>query len=269
MIPEYTNHLYALGRAPGTVRQRLRHIDRLADLHPNLMKVTTADLEAVLAKMRTDGLESETRKAARSSYRSFYGWAAREGLIKRDPSAPLGPVKVTVRVPRFAPDDVVTAALAHAELRERTMILLARLACLRLTELSTLHMSAREHDTLRVVGKGEKERIVYINDDLMRTLLEREHEIGADNYYFPGRFAAYMHPQSVNKIMTRATGCNPHSLRHAGATAAYNATHDLRAVQVMLGHSSLATTQRYLHINEVSQRAVATGTALGAHHTAV
>ena len=203
MLKEYTTHLYAGGRAAGTVRQRLRHIDRLADLHPDLLAVTRTDLEAILAKMRIDGLEAETRKAARSSYRSFYGWAARTGLIAHDPSEDLDPVKVPVRIPRLAADDAVLGALAHAELRERTMILLARLACLRLTDLSTLHMSAREGDVLRVRGKGEKERLVYINDDLMRTLLEREHELGPDNYYFPGRFAAYMHPQSVNKIMTR------------------------------------------------------------------
>lgn len=61
-------------------------------------------------------------------------------------------------------------------------------------------------------------------------------------------------------MITRHLGVNPHSLRHAGATAAYRATRDLRAVQMLLGHSSLATTQRYLHpsLDDVRRAAAAT-----------
>ena len=72
-----------------------------------------------------------------------------------------------------------------------------------------------------------------------------------------------IHPQALNKIITRATGCNPHSLRHAGATAAYEGTHDLRAVQEMLGHVSLVTTQRYVHVRADQIRAAAAATSLG------
>ena len=80
---------------------------------------------------------------------------------------------------------------------------------------------------------------------------------------FPGRFGGHMHPQSLNKVITRVTGCNPHSLRHAAATAAYEGTHDLRAVQEFLGHSSLETTQRYLHVRADQIRAAASATSLG------
>jgi site-specific recombinase XerD len=72
-----------------------------------------------------------------------------------------------------------------------------------------------------------------------------------------------MHPQSVNKIITRVTGWNPHSLRHAAATVAYEGTHDLRAVQELLGHSSLATTERYLHVRVDQVRAAVNATRLG------
>ena len=72
----------------------------------------------------------------------------------------------------------------------------------------------------------------------------------------------HMHPMSVNKIITRITGWNPHSLRHAGATAAYNETHDLRGVQEMLGHASLAVTERYLHLDDASRRRVAAATEI-------
>jgi len=260
LLTEYRNHLYASGRSEGTIKQRTAHIEELLIRHRSLDTITTTDLERHLAGMRKRGLAPETMKSVRSSYRLFFAWAHSTGRIPADPAHALEAIHIPVRVPRIAPDDVVQTALITATLEQRTMIMLARLACLRLTELTTLHTRAREHDALRIRGKGDKERIVYINDDLMQTLLDREREVGS-GYYFPGRFGAYMHPQSVNKIITRVTGCNPHSLRHAGATAAYRATRDLRAVQQMLGHASMATTQRYLHLDEDAMRRAAAGTA--------
>lgn len=260
LISEYRNHLFAAGRSEGTVAQRLGHVEQLQHRHGDLLEITSEILEADLAKMRLAGFAAETRKSFRASYRSFYGWARKKGYRADDPSGDLLAIRIPLTVPRIAPDDVVQHALITATVEHRAMILLARLACLRLAELTTLRTTAREHDALRILGKGEKERIVYVNAELMHVLLEREREIG-EGYYFPGRFGGCMHPQSVNKIITRVTGCNPHSLRHAGATAAYRATKDLRAVQAMLGHASMATTQRYLHLDQESMRAAAEGTS--------
>ena len=99
-----------------------------------------------------------------------------------------------------------------------------------------------------------------VNEDLAAAL----HAIEApgQRFYFPGLRGPHMHPQSVHKIIQRLTGFNPHALRHAGATAAYNATRDLRAVQEMLGHASLATTQRYLHLDAEALRRVADATRI-------
>lgn len=254
---DYHLHLLATDREASTIKQRMRQVERLA-LRVPLYGATTEDLERVLASMRS--LAAETRKSTVAGWRVFYRWALATGRVSHDPTVSLGRIRVPVRVPRLAPDDRVLAALATASLRDRGLILLARLACLRLTELTTLHARAREGDYLRILGKGNKERIVYINDDLMPVLLDLE-RASTNGHYFEGRFEAHLHPMSVNKIITRVTGCNPHSLRHAGATAAYRATRDLRAVQEMLGHSSLATTQRYLHLDDDARRAAAQGTA--------
>lgn len=258
MLDEYRNHLLSSGRAQGTVARRLLYIEHLAR-HHDLLTVTTKDLEAILAKRRHTHA-AETRKAMRSSYLVFYRWAHAQGLIPTDPAAALQPIHIPVTIPRLAPDDVLQYALITASLPETAMILLARFGCLRLTELSTLHMRHREHDALRITGKGERQRLIYLNSELLQVLLDLEREVGPDSYYFPGRWGGSMHPMSVGKIITRITGCNPHSLRHAGATAAYNATGNLRAVQDMLGHSSMATTQRYLHLDVEAKRAVAEGT---------
>lgn len=145
--------------------------------------------------------------------------------------------------------------------RDRALVMLGRYACLRLNEITTLHMRNRDGDRLIIRGKGDKERIVYANEPLLFALrrLEQDEPSG---YYFPGETDGHLHPQSVHKIIKRITGWNPHALRHAGATAAYRATGDLRAVQDMLGHASLATTQRYLHLDDEARRRVAAATAI-------
>jgi integrase len=179
-----------------------------------------------------------------------------------DPAFYLETIRIPVTIARLAPDDAIQAALITATIEQRAMVLLGRLACLRLTELTTLRLRDRQGDALRITGKGDKQRLVFINDQLDDILVLREREVvGVSDYYFPGRYGGHMHPQSVNKIITRVTGWNPHSLRHAGATAAYRATRDIRAVQELLGHSSIAVTQRYLHLDELSMRAASAGTA--------
>jgi len=260
MMEDYRNSLLAAGRSPGTVRQRLMHIDHLQRRHADLLTVTARDLERFLAERRTSH-SAEARKSLRSSFRAFYGWAHKTGRIPDDPAHGLPPIRVPRKMPRMAADGEVELALMSAPLNETAMILLGRLAGLRLTEIATLHTSHREYDVLRITGKGEKQRLVPINDDLMHVLLDLEDE-QQGGYYFPGRYGGHMHPASVNKIITRRLGANPHSLRHAAATSAYNGTRDLRAVQDFLGHSSLATTERYLHVGLDAVRTAAAATAL-------
>ena len=258
LLERFERWLLASDRGDATIKLRLAHMRRLACIY-NLHAVTVDDLEDVKARHRS--LADETRKSQQSSWRLFYGWMQQRGIRVDNPAAQLEAVRVAVRVPRLAPDDAITAALARATNQQRGMILLARYGCLRLSELTTLHASARAGERLRILGKGDKERIVYANGDLLAALRTLEHEQGR-GYYFPGLTGGHMHPASVNKIITRITGWNPHSLRHAGATAAYNETHDLRGVQEMLGHASLAVTERYLHLDDASRRRVAAATVI-------
>lgn len=258
LLDRFERWLLASSRGDGTIKLRMAHMRDLACIF-NLHAVSVDDLEDLLARRRT--LADETRKSQLSSWRLFYGWMHTRGIRADNPAAQLEAIRVPVKVPRIAPDDDIAAALERASLSHRAMILLARYGCLRLAELTTLHTSARDGERLRIRGKGNKERIVYANEPLLFTLHALEREQGA-GYYFPGQRGPHMHTASVNKIITRETGWNPHSLRHAGATAAYNATHDLRGVQEMLGHASLAVTERYLHLNDEARRRVAAGTVI-------
>lgn len=260
IIEAFRNHLLAAGRAIGTIRLRLTHLRLLTVEHPDLLVVTYRDLEAYLAARRTTH-KAETRKSMRSSFRLFYAWATDNGYLEADPAARLAAVRIPVSVPRLAPDDAIQTALRRADPQERAIILLARLACLRRAEIAGLHTNDRDHDVLHVTGKGEKQRIVYLNPELLDALVELEEDV-AGGFYFPGSTDGHIHVDTVHHAISTLTGWNPHSLRHAGATAAFRATKDLRAVQDMLGHASIATTQRYLHIGEDARRAVAAGTSM-------
>ncbi len=257
----YRNSLLAGGKSLGTVKQRIGHIEQLRRIHQNILDITAEDLEKFLADRRTTH-SAEARRSMRSSFRSFYQWTYERGFTPTNPAGKLPAIHIPRKLPRVAQDGEVQTGLVTAPLLETAMILLGRYGGLRLSEIATLHTRHREYDVLRVTGKGEKERIVPLNDELLHVLLELEQENG-DGYYFPGRYGGHMHPTSVNKIITRRLGTNPHSLRHAAATSAYtNGGRNLRAVQEFLGHSSLATTERYLHINLDEIRAAADATRM-------
>ncbi len=260
IISRFEQWMLGSSRADGTIRLRLQHVRRLG----RRVQLTLADGEHIEAALgATRHLAPDTRHSILASWRLFYRWAVGKRYVLVDPMAMIEGIRVPVRMPRVAPDRAITDALRGASARDRALVMLGRYACLRLSELTCLHMRDRDGDRLRVLGKGDKERIVYANDDLLLTLkrLEREQPRG---HYFPGATDGHMHPQSVHKIIKRLTGWHPHSLRHAGATAAYRATGDLRGVQDMLGHASLATTQRYLHLDDDARRRIAAATTIEA-----
>lgn len=261
LLEHFSNHLLAAGRGAGTVRLRLVYLRQFAQIHPDLLAVTRGDLESFLAARRLTH-KAETRASIRTSLRLFYAWAFEEEYLPRDPSARLATVRKTMTVPRVAVDGDVQMALLGGSTRERAIILLARFGCLRRSEIASLHTGHRDREVLRVMGKGEKERRVPINPMLMDALLELEREHLGD-YYFPDGQGGHVSPDTIHHTIQTRTGWNPHALRHAGATAAYRATRNLRAVQELLGHASIATTQRYLHVDEAELRAVAAATATG------
>lgn len=258
--PKFTNHLASAGKASGTIRAYTDHLTMLERVHGDLLTLTTEDLEGYIGA-RALTHKPESRKSMRTAFRSYYRWAYRTGRIQHNPAIDLDPITIPLSVVRVATDEQVLAGLESSDTQVRAMIMLARYGCLRLSELSTLHTSARHGDLLRIRGKGSKERIVPLNDELLEALLVLEREQG-DGYYFPGRFGSHMHPQSVHKKIKQVVGINPHALRHAGATAAYLATGDLEALRLFLGHSSIATTQRYLHVGLTQIRSIANATAI-------
>lgn len=245
-----------------TVDLRMRHLNDLRKVHGDLIRVTYRDLVNYLTDERRLRLKPESRKSIRASLRSFYQWAYSEGIIKADPAYPLKKIPVPKTEARKATDEQVRVGLDVVGLsdRDRAVILLARHGCLRRAEIAALPVSSRHGSHLIVKGKGSKERMVPLTDELLEAL--KTLEVDGRTVYFPGYKGRHVTPETVWKIVKDHVGINTHSLRHAGATAAYKATHDIRAVQELLGHSNVSTTQRYVHVNEDELRAAAMGTAL-------
>lgn len=258
LLTGFHTWLLASDRGDGTIALRMRYARDLAR-NVDLATCTIEDLERIMAHRRT--LEPETRKSQLASWRVLFGWAHKRGHRPDDPTAEIPSIRIPVKTPKIAADADIEAALTRASPRDRALVMLARYAGLRLTELTTLHMQDRSGDRLHIVGKGARERIVYANDPLLYALHVLEHELPR-GYYFAGQTGPHLHPMSVNKIITRVTGWNPHSLRHAAATAAFNETRNLEGVREFLGHASLATTQRYLHNDDTTKRAIADATII-------
>jgi integrase len=142
------------------------------------------------------------------------------------------------------------------------MIRLAAEAGLRRAEIAAVHSRDVMRDlvgrSLIVRGKGDKQRIVPISDELADTIT------AADGYVFPGRWSGHAEASYIGKHLSRllGDGWTPHSLRHRYATATYRATNDLFLVSKLLGHDSVETTQRYVAMPEDRLRAALDDVAL-------
>ena len=140
-VAAWERFLRAAGRSPGTVWLRTYHVLRAAESLPPPWTVTLGDLVAVLDRTEWS---AETRKSARSSLRSFFGWAVDDGRIDANPAAKLPPIAVPAGRPKPIPDDVLEVALAKADESGRLMIMLAAWAGLRRAEIAAVHSRRRD-----------------------------------------------------------------------------------------------------------------------------
>jgi integrase len=228
------------GGSSETLRLRHHYIGHLSADHPEPWTVTTDDLIHFLARR---GWAPETRKSARSTVRSFYGWAQRVGIIEHSPAAALPSVRVPAGCPRPTPEQHVSEALDRASQRDRLMVLLAAYAGLRRAEIAAIHRRSVRDDELVVKGKGARWRVIPLHPRLTIALAAWP----LDGYLFPGMIDGHISPGQVGRILSRllGPGWTGHTLRHRFLSAAYAAERDIRAVQALAGHAKIDTTVRY------------------------
>lgn len=273
--------------SPATVRA---YRADLADLSATTGSVplTSVDLETLrdwLWRATQRGEARSTIARRTSTARGFFAWCADSGLLSEDPSLRLVAPKRGRTLPRVATADalrrVLDAMAASAAegdpvaLRDHALLEMLYGAGLRVSELCGLDVADldRQRRTARVLGKGAKERVVpyggaasrAVDAYLVRarpTLLARRGDRAETTALFLGARGARLGTRAAYDVVARALGpelgatVGPHALRHSAATHLLDGGADLRAVQEILGHASLGTTQIYTHVS--SERLTAT-----------
>ena len=214
--------------------------------------LATARLSGVVEFLGNPGWRPQTRASARASLMLLFKWAVLDGVRVDNPMDGFPNVRVFQAPPRPAPESVVARALSTVtDPRTRLAFLLGAYAGLRRSEIAGLHTDAiQEGGTLRVLGKGGKTRIIPIHPHLVGPLAEAKARGG---WCFPNPAGSGpCHPVLVNRLLrgVMPPGFSTHTLRHRFATQVHSRSKDIRAVQVLLGHSSLATTQRYVGVSD-------------------
>lgn len=245
-FPEFISWLRAGGVSEGTVTLRVCHVTRFS----KVCDLLTATTEDVIAWLENPAWKPNTRQAARASLRSFYRWATETDLVAKDPTLKTRPVKVPPRAIKEAPQEALLTALESVGERDRLAIMLAAYAGLRRAEIAGLHADNIGDRMLTVTGKGQKVRKVPIHP-LLEAPLRAMKERGG--YVFPGADGwGPVGADAMGRRISRALpdGWSAHSLRHYFAGHVYRASHDIRAVQQLLGHASIATTQIYTMVDD-------------------
>jgi integrase/recombinase XerD len=234
-----------------------------------LNETTESDLRAYISA-RHDGSKATSSNRRLTVFKRYFRWALREHLLSADPTLKLLMAKQIPRSPKTLTEAQVESLLAAPDvetplgLRDRTMLELMYASGLRVSELvnlKTVHMGLGE-SALHVTGKGAKERLVPFGEEahawLLRYLAQARAAIlggqATDALFVTARGAAMTRQMFWQIIKKHAVAggvhvpLSPHTLRHAFATHLLNHGADLRAVQMLLGHADISTTQIYTHV---------------------
>ncbi|TRW49585.1 site-specific tyrosine recombinase XerD [Aliidiomarina halalkaliphila] len=234
-----------------------------------LEKAAVSDIEAYLSALHDQGRNPRTLARFLSAARKFYGWLLHEHLRKDDPTNHVRTPKQPRSLPKTLSEEAVSALLSAPDaesalgLRDRAMLEVLYASGLRISELVQLQMNqlSLRQGLVRVIGKGDKERLVPLGEEALHAL---------ERYLRHGRPELLGKPVDVvflstrGKQMTRQTfwhrirlhsrsaglpdDVSPHRLRHAFATHLLNHGADLRALQMLLGHADISTTQIYTQV---------------------
>lgn len=214
-----------------------------------------------------------------SSLRTFFRFLVREGILTVSPADTLATPRQEEYLPKTFSVDQTGALLDQQHvgqpvlaLRDRAILELLYSCGLRVSELTGLNVGAvdRHERLVRVLGKGNKERLVPVGKQALKALedyLEERAHPSRDEPLFLNNRGGRLTPRSVQRNLKKhlltaglPTDSTPHALRHTFATHLLDAGADLRAIQELLGHASLSTTQKYTkvslsHLTDVYDRA--------------
>jgi integrase/recombinase XerC len=256
--------------SPHTVRNYGRDVQLLLDLAQGspLDRIQTHEVRRFVAKLHAQGLGGRSLARTLSAWRSFYRYLARDHGARHNPCAGVRAPKTAKRLPDALSPEEATRLVELPEggalaVRDRAILELFYSSGLRLSELTGLKLGEVDFNeaTVRVLGKGRKTRVVPVGRFALEALKSWLGLRAA--FTAPEEQAMFVNqrgkPLGARAIQLRIRGwalkqgisakVHPHMLRHSFASHLLQSSGDLRAVQEMLGHASISTTQVYTHLD--------------------
>lgn len=274
-IAAFLRHLERERNAsPHTVRAYAEDLEQFA-LHAEKdlgRAATPSDVDhllirSFLARLHRQGLKTTSAARKLAALRTFFRYLCREGILARNPARALLSPRLEKRVPTYLDERDVSLLIempgeGEAAVRGRAILELLYATGIRCSELVGLDLDEIDHGArmIRVLGKGRKERIVPFGtragSALEAYLALRSRSAPRTGAVFLNARGGRLTDRSVRLLVAKrvravalARKVSPHTLRHSFATHLLERGADLRAIQELLGHASLATTQRYTHVN--------------------
>jgi len=265
------------GRATKTIGSYRSDLELAEQTLGPLSRISGEEIQKYLAGLSRQGLAASSIARKTSVFRQFYKFLALEKIISTNPAAILESPKITKKIPKHLTRDEIELLISSAgdfrnSRRLRAMLELLYASGLRISELCELQISQLLGDKLLIRGKGAKERLVPIHEEAKRALdsyMEiREHFLKGNpttsKYVFPSSGAAgHLTRDGFFKALKKCAvlagivpqRVSPHVLRHSFASHLLAGGANLRAIQTMLGHEDIATTQIYTHVMPDALRA--------------
>jgi len=283
-INEFQVHLQLERSLSGnSVDAYLRDVKKLQSFmqayHPDITpaEVTHEQLESLLVELGDIGINERSQARIISGIRAFFRFLLLEDLINHDPSELLDLPKLKRKLPYTLSLDQINAMINFIDhskpegMRNKAMIDTLYGCGLRVSELTGLLMSHIYEDLgfIKVTGKGDKERLVPIGEDTLKSMLLYRHHVRVnvpvkkefvDHLFLNknGRALSRVYVFTMLKDLAQKAGIkhpvSPHTFRHSFATHLLEGGADLRAVQEMLGHESITTTEIYTHLDKTYLR---------------
>lgn len=271
LLTQYLDHLAHERRlSPNTLSAYARDIEALFELSKatTVEKLKVHDIRRFAGQLHGKGLDARSIARRLSAWRGFYRYLGRDHAHTDNPCLGIRAPKAVKRLPHaLSPDEASRLLESRAEgalaLRDKAMFELFYSSGLRLSELTGLSPADVSYGegTVRVTGKGSKTRIVPVGKQALGALSEwltARAQISrlVPEALFVNRLGSRLTPRSVQQRLKNwalrqslVTNVHPHVLRHSFASHVLQSSGDLRAVQEMLGHASISTTQVYTHLD--------------------
>lgn len=278
LIALYRKELKVTGASPHTIRAYTGDLDQFLSYIAKFFPDEKIRLEGINKLMVRDFLRelsqskrcNKTLSRKMTAINKFFVFAVRQKIITQNPLAGMSMPKTESYVPTYFTEKEIETLLQIPDLqskfgiRNRAMLELMYSSGLRISEVASCRLCHIDFGKgmIRILGKGNKERIVPVGKPARESLLLYEKirykflSKHSDDSFFLSKSGRPLHPDEIRAILdryirliARSKGYSPHTIRHSFATHLLSRGADLRAIQEMLGHSNLSTTEKYTHIS--------------------